>query len=101
MRLIGNWRKLCAAGQADESEAECDATGYIKLVQVVVVTDDPATTPERVTPITAIIGSGEVSWSVFELTAQAKVLTKVVFRSSAQRKSKTGCAADACPVGRE
>ena len=29
------------------------------------------------------------------------MLSEIVFRSTAERKSKAGCAADACPVGRE
>src|SRR4030095_15269503 len=81
-------------------EAESDASGHIKLVKEVIVADAPATTPERVTPISTI-GSGDVSGRVFELTAHAKVPTEVVFRSTARRKSKTGCAADTGPVGRE
>jgi hypothetical protein len=41
----------------EELEAEYDAASYVELVQVVVVPHHPATTPERVAPISGI-GSG-------------------------------------------
>jgi hypothetical protein len=54
------------------SKVEYDAAGHIKLVEIVAVTGHPATTPERVTPVSAIGSSSEVDWSISNLTAEAK-----------------------------
>jgi hypothetical protein len=69
-------------------------------VQVVIVSDYPASTPERITPVSSI-GGGEVGWRPFSLTTQSEVPTDVVFRSAAERESNTCCSVDATPVSGE
>src|SRR5262245_59226233 len=63
------------------SKTQCDAAGEIKLVQIMIVSDNPASTPERIAPISSI-GGGDVGWRPFGLTAQAQVPAEVILCSA-------------------
>ena len=69
-------------------ETQRNAPSDVKFVQVVTIPNYPATAPEWITPISAVASSSQVCWSPSELTPEAKVVTDVVFRASAQREDK-------------
>ena len=74
-------------------EAKRKAAGHVEFVQVVVVPYNPATAPNRITPIAAVAASN-VSWRILELSAKTEVLADVVFRPGTDSENKACCSAD-------
>jgi hypothetical protein len=84
-------RRVGAAGQAPHfgqrsdmgflSEPQSDSARNIELVEVVVITHDPAPAPEGIAPISAIRGS-DVCRGPLDLTTKANMIADVVFRAS-------------------
>ena len=69
------------------SKPQRNSTGEIEFVQIVVITDHPASAPEWITPV-SVCGAGDISWRPLDLATKSKMLTDVIFNAAAKEYAK-------------
>ena len=81
-----------------ELKSEHNAAANIEGVEIVLVAHGPASTPERIAPVSSGICAVEISRHPLHLSPEANVRRHIIFRASSQRQGKVRCIGDAMPV---